>query len=377
MKQIFCITIVSALFFLGCKSEPKKEQQIKLNNIQVIGSHNSYKQAIEPALLQLIQNTTSKSFEELQYNQQSITDQLEIYGLRNLELDVVFDPNGGKFSKPLGLELLKQQKVETQPYNTTGVMNTPGFKVLHVSDIDFRTSCATLVNCLEEIKTWSNANPNHLPIAITFNAKSDSVEKEGFQKLFPFTSEVFDAFEAEILTVLSKDKLITPDDVRGNYETLEAAVKAHNWPVLDKARGKLILVLDEEGEKRKAYIKNHASLKGRLLFSKSDQGTPEAAFVIINDPIKYQDSIKKLVKEGYLVRTRADADTYEARQGDYTRFEAALSSGAHFISTDYYKEDKTLNTGYKIELPNSKVARCNPVLNVTNCEGKNLEPLEN
>ena len=49
--------------------------KIDKGNIQVLGSHNSYKQAIEPALLALIQQTTSKPFEELQYSHQSITEQ--------------------------------------------------------------------------------------------------------------------------------------------------------------------------------------------------------------------------------------------------------------------------------------------------------------
>ncbi len=369
------LSVVGVIFLMiGCNSNSKNEESVlKLNNIQVIGSHNSYKQAIEPALLQLIQHTTSKPFEELQYSHTSITEQLETYKLRNLEIDVVYDPNGGRFSKPLGLELLKQQGIPIQPYDSLGAMNKPGFKTMHAPDIDFRTSCATLINCLEEIKVWSNAHPNHLPICITFNAKAESIEMEGFQKLLLFTPEAFEAFEAEILSVIPKEKIITPDVVRGKFETLEASVLENNWPKIEAARGKLILVLDEGGQKRADYIKGHPSLKGRLLFTKSDPGNPEAAFIIMNNPIADHDSIQKLVKLGYLVRTRADDDTKEARANDYTRFKAALSSGAHFISTDYYKEDPSLKTGYKIEMPNNKVARCNPVFSSEGCLDKYLE----
>ena len=269
--------------------------------------------------------------------------------------------------------MLKQQGVSTQSYDTLGVMNKPGFKTLHVPDIDFRTSCATLINCLEEIKVWSIAHPNHLPICITFNAKAESIEKEGFQKLLAFTPEAFDAFETEILSVFPKEKIITPDVVRGEYEALEAAVLENGWPKLEASRGKLILVLDEGGEKRTDYIKGHPSLKGRLMFSKSDPGTPEAAFIIMNYPIAHHDSIQKLVKMGYLVRTRADEGTKEARVNDYKRFKAALSSGAQFISTDYYKEDLSLKTGYKVELPNKQVAQCNAVLSIKTCISENLE----
>ena len=368
----FLLTLMA--LFMNCKSSSKKEEStLRINHLQVIGSHNSYKQAIEPALLQLLQKETSKSFEELQYEHVSITDQLEQYGLRNLEIDVVYDPNGGKFSKPLGLELLKQQNIATEAYDTLGIMKEPGFKVLHVPDIDFRTSCTRLIDCLQEIKNWSDAHPNHVPICITFNAKAESVEREGFQKLLAFTPEAFNAFEAEILSVISKDKIITPDVVRGKFETLEAAVLAHNWPKLDDVRGKLILVLDENGQKKEDYIKGHPSLKGRLLFTKSDPGTPEAAFIIMNHPIADQDSIKTLVKAGYLVRTRADEDTKEARENSYKRFEAALNSGAHYISTDYYKEAKNTHTNYKIKLPNGVIVRCNPILSPQECLIKTLE----
>ena len=52
-------------------------------------------------------------------------------------------------------------------------MAKPGFKVMHVQDIDFRSSCLTFVDCLRVIKAWSDAHPDHSPILITLNAKDD------------------------------------------------------------------------------------------------------------------------------------------------------------------------------------------------------------
>jgi len=60
------------------------------------------------------------------------------------------------------------------------------------------------------------------------------------------------------------------------------------------------------------------------------------------------------------VRTRADADTEEARSGDTTRRDAALASGAHFVSTDYPVPDPRF-TDYRVGIPGEGVARCNPV----------------
>ena len=46
----------------------------------------------------------------------------------------------------------------------------------------------------------------------------------------------------------------------------------------------------------------------RPMFTNAPEGHPAAAIMIINDPIK--DLMKfRLVKAGYMVRTRADADT--------------------------------------------------------------------
>jgi hypothetical protein len=109
------------------------------------------------------------------------------------------------------------------------------------------------------------------------------------------------------------------------------------------------------------------------MFVNAKPGTPEAAFIILNDPIQYQDSIQTLVKSGYLVRTRADEGTTEARSGDYKRLEAALASGAHFISTDYYLSDKRFSTNYRVQLPKGSVARCNPITNSSTCIDTILE----
>ncbi|MDO5979011.1 phosphatidylinositol-specific phospholipase C1-like protein [Flavivirga spongiicola] len=367
--------LLFSIIISNCKQVAKKEVKapLRINNIQVIGSHNSFKQKIEPALLKLIEQETSQSFEGLQYGHLSFTEQLENYNLRNLEIDIVYDPKGGRYAKPLGLELLKQKGIATQPYDKHKKLEKPGFKAIHVPDIDFRSNCLRFIDCLQEIKDWSDSHPEHVPICITSNAKSDNIDKPGFTKLLPFTTEAFNALDSEILSVFPKDRIIKPDDVRGNYNTLEEAVRSHNWPKLEDARGKVMFVLDEGGEKMEAYLKGHPSLKGRVMFVAAPPGTPQAAFIIRNYPIRDQDTIKALVKAGYMVRTRADEDTKEARKGDYTRFKAALSSGAQFISTDYYEEDKSLGTDYKIKMPNGVIARYNPVLNQEQCAGETLE----
>ena len=72
------------------------------------------------------------------------------------------------------------------------------------------------------------------------------------------------------------------------------------------------------------------------MFTNSTPGQPDAAFIKENDPTgANQARIADEVRRGYVVRTRADADTRQARTGDTTMRDAALASGAQWVSTDY------------------------------------------
>jgi len=349
MKQLlFTLCIAGSLH---CNSQVKNDH-LKINQIQVIGSHNSYRQAIEPDLYNLIQaKDTSRSLKGLQYTHIGITEQLN-KGLRNLEIDVQADAQGGKFAHPKGLDLAKSEAA----YDPNGEMKKPGFKVFHMIDIDFRTSCYTFQNCLAELKKWSDANPDHVPVFITLEPKDD----DSFlgTKAEKFTAELFDALDAELRKGLG-DKLITPDMVRGKYKTLEEAVLKNNWPTLKKAKGKFLFMLDNSGAKRDLYALNHPSLKGRAVFINAEPGKPEAATLFKNNA--EDPEIESLVKKGYLIRTRADSDTKEARKNDYSHFEDAKKSGAQIISTDYYLPSTFFNSPYQIKYDDGGYERVNPV----------------
>ena len=111
-----------------------------------------------------------------------------------------------------------------------------------------------------------------------------------------------------------------------------------------------------------------------MLFVDSRPGDPEAAFAKLNDSVGDRKLIGQLVKQGFLVRTRADADTMEARTGDTTARDAALASGAQFVSTDY-PELGPFGTDYIVELPGGGPARCNPVSAPKKCADRVLENL--
>ncbi|MXN90400.1 hypothetical protein GR160_04105 [Flavobacterium sp. Sd200] len=331
-----------------------QDDNTKINRIQVIGSHNSYKQAIEPALYKAItEKDSTNRLSGLEYEHISIPEQLSM-GLRNLEIDINADTKGGRYAHPKGLDLAKPEKL----YDPAGVMKKPGFKVFHVTDIDFRSSVLTFEECLKVLKKWSDEHPNHTPVFITLEPKDGEVNRFGTEPEM-FTPELFDQVDAVIKANLGTDKLITPDMVRGKYKTLEEAVLKGNWPTLKQAKGKFLFILDNNGEKRDMYIKGHPSLKNRVVFVNAQPGTPEAATLFRNNP--EDATIADLVKKGYIIRTRADADTKEARANDYKHFEDAKKSGAQIITTDYYQPSKFFNSPYHIKFDDGGYFRLNPV----------------
>jgi hypothetical protein len=353
--------MVSFLIALALWAESPADR-FRMNQVQVLGSHNSYKEAIDPSLWKLLRARDPEAYSNLEYAHVGLARQLAS-GLRKLEIDVVHDPKGGLCARPLGLKMVQDAGLPAgPPFGPGGVMKQPGFKVLHIPDIDFRTNAYTFRDALRQVREWSANNPGHLPVLIMMNAKDSGANMPGAVQPLKFDAAAFDAWDAEIREILPPDKLITPDDVRGEFPTLEAAARAHAWPRLAESRGRFLFVLDQTGEPMETYIQGHASLRGRVMFVNASEGRPEAAFRVVNDPVDSFHYIRKLVRDGYLVRTRADADTREARQGDYSRMYAAFDSGAHFVSTDYYYPDPKFGTGYQVRLPGGRPGRWNPLL---------------
>jgi hypothetical protein len=352
-----------ALVFAGAAASAfgQSASDARMNQIQVLGSHNSYHVGIDPELFTFLRQKYGERMDGLYYSHLPIERQLDL-GLRSLEIDVVYDPDGGRYAHPAGLDIEKQNHLASPGYDPQGLMNKPGLKVIHIPDIDFRSNVYTFQQELALLKAWSNSHPDHLPVAITMNAKDDGLKQPGFVQPLPFDAAAFENWDSEILKGLGREKLILPDDVRGQYATLEAAALAHAWPKLSEARGKFFFILDETGQKMETYIGGHPSLKGRAMFVNAPEGRPEAAFRIVNDAKKDWAYIQYLVRSGYYVRTRADADTKEARAGDYSRWRAALISGAQVISTDYYVPDARLGTGYVVKLPGGQPGRWNVLL---------------
>lgn len=350
-KLQYTLLLISALLIISCNAQ-KGEQA--LNSIQVIGSHNSYKIAIEEPLWRYLYQIDSAMAKSLQYEHPSLTTQLEL-GLRNLEMDVLHDPLGGHYNNPKGLNIVKEHGTSPLPFDPNNKLKKPGLKMFHIQDIDFRSHQLLFKEGLEELKRWSDKNPEHIPVFILINAKDSKIPNT--ISPLPFTATALDSIDLEIKSVFSEKQLILPDLVRGKYNTLEKAITEKGWPLLDSLKGRFLFVLDEKEKKINRYIKNHPSLKGRVLFVNSLEGNSEAAFRVVNDPIANFEYIKDLVAKGYMVRTRADASTKEARTMNYSRFESAKASGAQIISTDFYIPTKLFSSDFKITFDDGSYQR--------------------
>jgi hypothetical protein len=345
---------------------------IRLNQIQVIGSHNSYHAGLPPSAAALLRKTDPKTADHLDYRHPALDAQLD-RGIRQLEIDVFADSKGGRYANPAGLRMISEAGLPADPpFDPEGLFKKPGFKVMHVQDIDFRSNCQPFTGCLGVILAWSNAHPGHLPIFILIETKEGKPERDFQVVPEAFTPAVFDALDQEIRSVIPRAKMITPDEVRGKHATLEEGVLAGGWPSLESARGKFVFLLDQ----RKAspvYRRRHSSLKGRVIFTNAEPGSPDAAFVEVNDPLKDPALIPDLVRKGYLVRTRTDADLEQARAGDLKQRDAALASGAQILSTDFPFEERASWTAYAVIFPEGTIARCNPVAKPLDCDAQRLE----
>ena len=338
------------------------DTNVRLNDVLVIGTHNSYKQAIPAQEMAALARKAPEAAPTLDYAHRSLTEQLDA-GARQIEIDPYYDPDGGRYADPrgprtAGADLGKSWRRQ---------MAAPGFKVFHVVDVDVRSSCPTLRRCLDEVRRWSDRHPDHVPIVILVNGKDELEVRDGVAPL-PFDATAFDALDREIRAALPASKLITPDDVQGRFPTLRDAATGGGWPTLGKARGKLLLTLEMPADKVRLYRGARRSLEGRAMFvNAEDEASPAAAYITLNDPVADAARIRAAVAAGLLVRTRADADTVEARTGSTSRRDAALRGGAQLVSTDYLWADPRFAGGYRVTLPAAAI--CNPVRMRDRCGG--------
>ena len=280
-------------------------QGVKMNEIAVMGTHNSYQMVAtlpKRALMRTLQIISFGAVENKAiFEMDTFTDQLE-KGVRNLEIDIVTVDDGDNVS----------------------------FIVTHQPILDNVSSAYNFAKAVEEIAMWSDNNPGHLPVYLLIEPKGD-VTSVNHMKNF----SVEYALELDkVLREKLGDKLLTPALTMREYESFEAMRNADDWPDLKEAAGKVV-VLMHPCDVTQGYIDIDTSIKTQAMFPMlrfSDIDKSYASFILDNDPEGAVENNKITVNEKRLmVRTRAD---------DYPdfsdeRYSFAENCGSHIITTDY------------------------------------------
>lgn len=295
-----------------------QDGELRLNHLQVKGTHNSYHVEKE-----------GNTLRHWRYTHEPLDLQLENQGVRAVELD-------------------------TQYNAETGV-----FEVHHVPQFDDVSHCPELSQCLRAIASWSSMRPAHHALFVQIEPK-DKVPASA-------PEDYFEKLEGLILGVIGRERIITPDDVRGDASSLREAIVERGWPSLGETRGKVLFFVDDASAWRDAYTRGGAGLDGRLMFVNSSPEDPFAAIRVLNDPIALADEIASSVAAGFIVRTRSDSDG----QREEGQVEAALASGAHIISTDFPVEVPERIA--PLLIPDGAPSRCNPIAAPETCTPEALE----
>ena len=329
-----------------------ESQELRLNEIRVLASHNSYKGFPDKKVLQFLTKFKKQLGEandpmQLDYGHPTLPIQFDEYGIRGIEIDINYDPKGGLYQKRAVNKFICGLKTKIK----NPEMKAPGFKVLHIADVDYETNYLTFTAVLLELKKWSEEHPKHTPVFVNIEAKgknlgdgSKVLKFLGFKKSIPFNTEAYNELDKEINAVLNRANIYQPEDLIGNYTSIKARLENKGWPLESECLGKIIFIL--EGDNKRLY---NSETLNRPMFTYKNPSDINAAFVMHDNPLGNEAFIQELCKT-FIVRTRSDEGTIEARNNDYRRFNAALNSKAQIISSDFYKNDSRFGD-FKIALP--------------------------
>ncbi|MCX8066113.1 MAG: phosphatidylinositol-specific phospholipase C1-like protein [Candidatus Hydrogenedentes bacterium] len=302
----------------------------KMNQIQVIGTHNSYHK--KPPYLDLAIKVDSRA-KNWDYEHLPLDIQLD-NGVRSFELDVHKTSNG--------------------------------WEVMHVPHFDDKSTCSSFEECLKVVKRWSDLHPYHVPIIILVEWKVEGPIIDKSIKV-PEKSDL-DELDGIITNIFPQERLIIPDMVRGDFQTLEEAILKKGWPYLQDVKGRVMFVFHNRGRLRNIYLEGHETLKGRVMFVDSRPGESVGSVLIIDNP--FNEKIPQWVKMGYIVRVFGGNPRKDNVEECKLKDEIAFCSGAHIISTDNPPGSPDKNTGYFTVFTDGSTVRWNPVNYHTDSEIK-------
>lgn len=298
-----------------------KNNELRLNEIQLLATHNSYKK-LGSGIAKIFVGL-GDSFEEaraLKYGNNDLTDQLN-HGVRSFELDLRYR-NGE-------------------------------FEVTHVPLVDNSSTAPKFYLALEEILLWSNNNPDHIPILVLLELKSDWMMLD--PALSDFTEVELSMLDRAIKEVFG-EKLFSPKEVIGSYADLNQAVTESGWPLLNDLLGKVIFIL-HPGKYTNTFVELNPDFTTMGMFpAASNTDNSYASFIVHNDPDVAL--INSLVSRNYIVRTRLDSNLNVSTE----RFNNGLLSGAQILTTDFGPNHNFKNNDYVAYLKDKYLITTNTYL---------------
>lgn len=299
------IAPVDETVFFNGDLEEELSGGLKFNELRYMATHNSYQTDSSDEIKKVFKNLSDLTFGlvergSVEFISPTITEQL-CNGTYSLELDVeTFDRNG---------EI--------------------SFTCMHSPYFEMGTSCYDFELALKEISMWSDNNSNHLPITIIIEFKESFLPLKDMK--FPKLSYL-KSFDETLRKGLG-EKLFTPADMLGEYESFAQLRANDGWCKVEDMLGK-VLILMHDIDLTDDYISEDDSLRTQSMFPMmrfEDKDNKNASFIIMNDPINEKDDFKEALKYNLIIRTRAD------KFGQITeeRRRLAFESGAQIISTDY------------------------------------------
>lgn len=267
---------------------------LRINSLRLLATHNSSHKQADPLRLFFIEMGESGEAVKLKYSHLPLYEQLDL-GVRSFEMDLRY--RAGRFE------------------------NT------HVPLVDDRSECPDAQLAFKEIRLWSDRNPAHIPLIILIEIKEDWMVLD--PRLSPWDGETLITLDREINDILG-DRLIRPENIKQNTDSVRDGIRKYGWPLLGENRGKVIVALMIDDNRSDLTTNAYLNNPDRVTFiMPSGPDSPEAAFIKRDDPMSTDISI--LVDQGFVIRTRADADL----EFNDARKSAAIASGAQIVSTDF------------------------------------------
>ncbi len=318
--------IDEAGFFCG-DLEAELESGLKFNEISFLATHNSYQSPAVEETFKLYSSLENVSFgafkgEVASFWSETLTNQLNS-GIRSLEMDIeVFDRDG---------EI--------------------SFTCMHNPYLEMATSCYDFALAMKEIAMWSDNNPNHLPVTIIIEPKKTFIPLKDMKAFGIGYADDFDAMLRETLG----DKLFTPADMLGDYESFGAMRADDGWCEVKDMLGKVLILL-HEGNVTEDYIAIDPSIKSQAMFPMlriNDIDRDCASFILCNDPETILEKADEIAQSRIICRTRADKYPTITEK----RLAEAMASTAQIVSTDYPPRTDSTPESYVVSFGNRTTVR--------------------